>query len=83
VADNGTGIPPEAREQIFHRFYRLEGTRASGSGLGLAIARELADVMGGRIELETGAWTRFALVLTVDREADDEPLHVKTLDPAR
>jgi signal transduction histidine kinase len=83
VADDGGGIPPEAREQIFHRFYRLEGTRASGSGLGLAIARELADVMGGRIELESGAWTRFALVLSADREADDEPLHVKTLDPAR
>lgn len=83
VADDGGGIPPEAHEQIFHRFYRLEGTRASGSGLGLAIARELADVMGGRIELESGAWTRFALVLSTDREADDEPLHVKTLDPAR
>ena len=82
VADSGPGIPGEAREQIFHRFYRLEGTRASGSGLGLAIARELADVMGGRIELDTdGGWTRFSLVLSADREADPEPLHVKTLDP--
>jgi two-component system, OmpR family, sensor kinase len=81
VADNGPGIPAEAREQIFHRFYRLEGTRASGSGLGLAIARELADVLGGRIELSsTGGWTRFALVLAADRDA--EPLHVKTLDRA-
>ncbi len=83
VADNGPGIPPEAREQIFHRFYRLAGTRSSGSGLGLAIARELADVMGGRIELDgTRGWTRFALVLSADREAEPERLHVKTADLA-
>jgi two-component system OmpR family sensor kinase len=83
VADDGPGIPAEAREQIFHRFYRLEGTRASGSGLGLAIARELADVLGGRLELDqSGPWTRFALVLTADRETDADRLHVKTLDPA-
>jgi signal transduction histidine kinase len=84
VADDGPGIPPEAREQIFHRFYRLEGTRASGSGLGLAIAREVADVLGGRIELDaSGPWTRFTLVLAADRDADPERLHVKTLDPVR
>ena len=84
VADDGPGIPPEAREQIFHRFYRLEGTRASGSGLGLAIAREVAGVLGGRIELDdAGPWTRFALVLAADRDAEPERLHVKTLDPAR
>ncbi|HZT91895.1 MAG TPA: HAMP domain-containing sensor histidine kinase [Gaiellaceae bacterium] len=67
VADNGPGIPPDARRQVFERFYRLDGTRASGSGLGLAIARELAQLMGGRILLEEeGGWTRFTLVLAVD-----------------
>jgi len=71
VADDGPGIPVEAREQIFHRFYRLAGTRASGSGLGLAIARELAALQGGRLELEeSDGWTRFALVLPADRDAD-------------
>jgi len=71
VADDGPGIPAEAREQVFHRFYRLAGTRASGSGLGLAIARELAALQGGRIELDAaGAWTRFALVLPAERDAD-------------
>jgi signal transduction histidine kinase len=83
VADAGPGIPAEAREQIFHRFYRLEGTRASGSGLGLAIARELADVLGGRIELDGAeGWTRFALVLSADREAEIDRLHVETVDLA-
>jgi signal transduction histidine kinase len=51
VEDDGPGIPPEQREQLFERFYRLEGTRASGSGLGLAIARELAGLMEGTIEI--------------------------------
>lgn len=73
VADNGPGIPTDARQQIFQRFYRLAGTRASGSGLGLAIARELAGVMDGRIELEErDGWTRFTLVLSADREAEAE-----------
>src|SRR5581483_1950626 len=64
VADDGPGIPPEARGQVFERFFRLEGGRASGSGLGLAIARELAVAMGGRLELgEADGWTRFTLAL--------------------
>jgi len=67
VADDGPGIPRDAQAQIFERFYRLDGTRASGSGLGLAIARELAQVMGGRIEVgpEDG-WLLFTLVLSAE-----------------
>jgi signal transduction histidine kinase len=53
IEDAGPGIPPAQREQLFERFFRLEGTRASGSGLGLAIARELAELMDGSIELES------------------------------
>ena len=52
VEDDGPGIPAEHREQIFTRFTRLHGTRASGSGLGLAIARELAERMGGELRVE-------------------------------
>jgi signal transduction histidine kinase len=73
VADDGPEIPPEARDRIFERFYRLDGGRASGSGLGLAIARELAEVMGGRIEVGSReGWTLFTLVLSAD-VADREP----------
>src|SRR3982750_1351933 len=69
VANDGPEIPREAQQQIFERFYRLDGTRASGTGLGLAIARELAEVMGGRIELDSqNGWTLFTLVLAADAE---------------
>jgi signal transduction histidine kinase len=52
VEDEGQGIPFEHTDDVFERFYRLEGTAASGSGLGLAIARELAEAMEGTLELE-------------------------------
>lgn len=82
VADDGPGIPLDARQQVFQRFVRLGGTRASGSGLGLAIARELAELMGGRIELEVDGWTRFTLVLSADLDPEDpppsQPKNVKT-----
>jgi signal transduction histidine kinase len=64
IEDEGPGIPPEHRGQIFERFYRLEGSIASGSGLGLAIARELAELMGGTVEVQAGPGrTTFELVL--------------------
>ena len=51
VEDDGPGIAPEHAERVFERFYRGEGGLASGSGLGLAIGRELAEAMGGSLEL--------------------------------
>ena len=64
VEDAGAGIGEEQREQLFQRFFRLDGTRASGSGLGLAIAKQLAELMDGAIELDSRPGrTVFALVL--------------------
>ncbi|HEV8686273.1 MAG TPA: HAMP domain-containing sensor histidine kinase [Gaiellaceae bacterium] len=64
VEDEGPGIPAGQEEQVFERFYRVDGGVAQGSGLGLAIARELAELMGGTIEVESrpGA-TTFRLAL--------------------
>ena len=71
VEDEGGGIPPEQREQLFERFFRLDGTRASGSGLGLAIAKELAELMEGRITVESEpGGSVFALVLPVGSGAE-------------
>ena len=64
VEDAGAGIGEDQREQLFERFFRLDGTRASGSGLGLAIARQLAELMDGSIELDSvSGKTVFSLVL--------------------
>jgi signal transduction histidine kinase len=72
IEDEGPGIPDEHTGQVFDRFYRLEGSKASGSGLGLAIARELGELMNGSIELDMAPGrTRFALVLPA--AAEDEP----------
>jgi two-component system OmpR family sensor kinase len=64
VHDDGPGVPEEEQELVFDRFYRGEHSSPAGSGIGLAIARELAQRMGGAIELrsEPGS-TTFTLVL--------------------
>ncbi len=76
VTDGGPGISVEDRAELFERFYRGDSTKASGSGLGLAIAKELAELMGGRIELESKPGrTVFSLVLPAEeltREAEPE-----------
>ena len=62
VSDQGPGLDPVNRDQLFERFYT--GDKARGSGLGLAIAKELAERMDGRIEIESRAGgTTFSLEL--------------------
>src|SRR5690606_8354081 len=54
VDDDGPGIPPESREDVFKPFVRLDEARnldTSGTGLGLSIARDIARSHGGDIKL--------------------------------
>ena len=54
VDDDGPGIPPDAREEVFKPFYRLDQARnldESGTGLGLSIARDIARSHGGDVSL--------------------------------
>jgi signal transduction histidine kinase len=56
VIDEGRGVPVELHEKIFERFYQVDqsSTRAvGGTGLGLYICRKLAEVIGGRLWLES------------------------------
>lgn len=52
VTDSGPGIPAEARERIFDRFYRGDELAASGTGLGLSIAKGAVEANGGQLTLE-------------------------------
>jgi signal transduction histidine kinase len=53
VRDRGVGIPAEKQALIFERFGRAHGTRYGGLGLGLAITRQIVELHGGRIWVES------------------------------
>ena len=68
VQDDGPGIPPEALERIFERFYRVDKARSreqGGTGLGLAIVKHLVQSHGGRVwaTSEPGHGTTFYFTL--------------------
>jgi PAS domain S-box-containing protein len=65
VADRGPGISEADRERIFEEFVRLGDGSQPGTGLGLTIARRLAELLGGRVEVESvvGEGSTFRLVL--------------------
>ncbi len=58
VADDGPGIPAEAGERVFERFYRVDRARsreAGGTGLGLSIVKHIVQSHGGEVRLESEA----------------------------
>ena len=68
VEDHGVGIPPEERERVFDRFYRVDRSRDSGTGgtgLGLAIVRGIALLHGGSVTLEGVEPSGCRFVLTI------------------
>ena len=68
VCDNGPGIPPEAIDRVFERFYRVDKARSreqGGTGLGLSIVKHIVQYHGGTVwaesELERGTTFSFTL----------------------
>lgn len=77
VADDGPGIPPEAGERVFERFYRVDRARsrdAGGTGLGLSIVKHIVQAHGGevRLESEPGKGATFFYTLPVGVESPAE-----------
>ena len=68
VRDQGFGIPPDAQERIFEKFFRLERDASSsviGTGLGLSLVKEIVEQHGGQITVESapGVGSTFSIYL--------------------
>ena len=75
VSDTGDGIAPEHQERIFGRFQQVDrgyGTGEKGTGLGLAISRELVELHGGMltVQSEVGRGSTFSFTLPVYRREE-------------
>jgi two-component system, OmpR family, sensor histidine kinase KdpD len=75
VIDAGLGIPADALERVFDKFYRVQGAdrRRAGTGLGLAICRGFVEAMGGTITAgnrQDRSGAVFSVTLPVPAEVD-------------
>jgi CheY-like chemotaxis protein/anti-sigma regulatory factor (Ser/Thr protein kinase) len=86
VEDTGVGIAPDRLARVFDRFVQADASttrRHGGSGLGLTICRDLVNLMGGdiRVESEEGVGTAFIARLPLTR-TEDRPQAVQAEDDA-
>jgi two-component system phosphate regulon sensor histidine kinase PhoR len=77
VEDHGVGVPRDAHDRVFERFYKVDRARlraeaGGGTGLGLAIARHVVEQHGGRIWVESveGSGATFSFALPIGRDSN-------------
>ncbi len=73
VSDTGIGVPPERLDRLFKSFSQVDATttrKYGGTGLGLAISKQLAELMGGQVGVESepgrGSTFWFSIAVKVD-----------------
>lgn len=79
VTDTGPGIPEDQLDRIFNRFHQVQGSKRrqqGGTGIGLALAKELTEVHGGQIRVESvwGEGSTFLVTLRAGKAHFDEQL---------
>jgi signal transduction histidine kinase len=68
VKDTGIGIPPEFHSKVFERFYQVDNTvsrQYQGTGLGLSICKAYAELLGGKIWLESQPGNGTTFIFTI------------------
>ena len=79
IKDNGIGMSPEFAQKIFEPFERERTStvsRIQGTGLGMAITKNIVDMMGGTIEVQTaqGKGSEFIICLPLRTQAEHRPV---------
>lgn len=75
ISDTGIGIPLEAQDRIFERFYRVDKSRSKsvgGTGLGLSIVKHSVKLHGGEIELRSVVDKGTTTIITLPKEGKSE-----------